>query len=116
MKRNRIIYWTSTGTVAFGMLFSIYKIFSLDYDHLGFPPYFRIELGILKVLGLIVFLVPQFPIRVKEWAYAGFAIVFISASVANFNSGDSSIKAIEPWFFLILLALSNIYLHKLQKV
>ena len=116
MKKNKTIYWVTTGIIALVMLFSMYKMFTPDYDRLSLPNYLRVELSVLKILGLIVLLLPQFPIRMKEWAYAGFGIVLISASVSHFNSGDQMIRVIEPWTFLIILGVSNRYLHKLNKV
>jgi len=41
------------------------------FRHLGFPDYFRVELGIAKLLGAIVLLAPL-ATRLMEWAYAGF--------------------------------------------
>jgi DoxX-like family len=115
MKKDKIIYWTTTGVTILVMLFSIYKLYTPFWKPLGFPDYFRTELVIAKILGLIVLLVPGIPARIKEWTYAGFAIVLISASVAHFNTGDPFLHAIEPLGFLIILAVSNIYLHKLTR-
>ncbi len=47
--------------------------------HLGYPDYFRIELTIFKVLGGLALIIPAVPARIKEWAYFGFALDFISA-------------------------------------
>lgn len=115
MKKNKIIYWTATGIISFVMLFSIYKMYSPDYAPLGFPVYFRTELVVAKLLGLVVLLLPQFPLRMKEWAYAGFGIVLISACVAKANSGYPFIQALEPVVFLTVLIVSYIYLHRLHK-
>lgn len=115
MKKDKIIYWTSTGALTFIMLFSMFKMYTPIYEHLGFPHYFRTELLIAKILGLIVLLTPQIPSILKEWAYAGFGIVLISASIAHFNRGDTIINAIEPYIWLIILAISNRYFHKLNR-
>lgn len=115
MKKDKIIYWTSTGALSFIMLFSLFKMYTPIYEHLGFPHYFRTELLVAKILGLIVLLTPRIPSILKEWAYAGFTIVLISASIAHFNSGDTVINAIEPYIWLVILAVSNLYFHKLNK-
>ena len=115
MKKEQIIYWIATGIATLIFVFSIYMMYTPFYPHLGFPAYFRVELTIFKILGLIVLTIPQFPMRLKEWAYAGFTIVLISASVAHFNSGDSTIHALEPLIWLAILAVSYIYLNKLNK-
>jgi hypothetical protein len=115
MKRDKIIYWTATIVTTLIMLFSIYMIYTPLYDHLGFPDYFRTELVVAKIIGLVVLLVPQVPLRIKEWAYAGFGIVVISASIAHLNSDDPIANVFEPFIWLIILAVSNIYLHKINK-
>jgi hypothetical protein len=114
MKKNKIIYWITIGIIGLVTVFSIYKLFSPDYDRLGLPNYLRVELTIFKILGLIVLLLPQFPIRIKDWAYAGFGITFISAAVAHYASGDSLARSLDPIFFLIILVVSNIYFHKMN--
>jgi len=86
-----------------------------DFMHLGFPDYFRIELAFAKTIGAMVLIIPKIPIRIKEWAYAGFAITFISATTAHYSSGDAIGYVIFPLVFLLILVLSNIYLHKLNK-
>jgi hypothetical protein len=61
---------------------------------LGFPDYFRVELAWAKFLGVAVLLAPA-PARLKEWAYAGFAINLASALIAHFSVGDGP----EAWGF-----------------
>jgi hypothetical protein len=115
MKRDIIIYRSTLGLITFVMLFSIYKMFSPEYEHLGFPGYFRIELTVMKILGLAALLIPGLPVAVKDWAYAGFSIVLISASIAHSNSGDTFLLAINPLFYLAIVIVSNYYMHKLKK-
>jgi hypothetical protein len=121
MKKDKIIYWTATGIIALMMSFSVYAYLtqesvSLGFRHLGFPGYFRIELAIAKFLGVVVLVVPQIPSRIKEWAYAGFAITFISANIAHINSGDPASVAIMPVIALVILVISYIYLHKMKTI
>ena len=49
---------------------------------------FRLELSWAKVLGVGVLLIPMVPARLKEWAYAGFAINLVSAILAHFSIAD----------------------------
>ena len=114
MKKDKIIYWSSSGALSFIMVFSMFKMYTPIYEHLGFPHYFRTELLIAKILGLIALLVPRVPPMLKEWAYAGFSIVLVSASIAHYNSGDTIINAIEPYIWLVILAISYRYFHKLN--
>jgi hypothetical protein len=58
------------------------------FQRMGFPAYFRIELSWAKFAGLAVLLLPMVPARLKEWAYAGFAITLVSALIAHLSIGD----------------------------
>ena len=82
--------------------------------HLGYPEYFGVLLVVFKVLGAITLIVPQIPNRIKEWAYAGFAIDFISASVSCWAVEGFGMNAIAPWIFMIILVLSYISHDKLK--
>jgi hypothetical protein len=82
------------------------------FKHLGFPDYFRVELAIAKLLGALVLIIPQIPVKIKEWAYAGFGITFISAAIAHFNSGDPAPVLLMPVIFLVVLIISNLFLNK----
>jgi hypothetical protein len=104
------LYWGSTGLVGLMMLFSAFQYLTSEqmvaaFQHLGFPSYFRVELAVAKILGAIVLLVPNLG-RVKEWAYAGFAITFVSAFIAHTSSGDPLTVAIAPLIALVVLATS----------
>jgi hypothetical protein len=52
---------------------------------------------------------------VKEWAYACFGVVFISAAVAHYNNDDGIAKVIMPIIIFGMLAASNIYFHRVLK-
>lgn len=112
MKANKIVYWASTSIVSLMMTFSAYMYLSRPemkegFHHLGFPDYFRIELGIAKLLGAVLLLAPV-AARVKEWVYAGFAITFVSAIVSHAASGDPVQAKIMPAVFLALLIVSYV--------
>jgi hypothetical protein len=85
-------YWITTAIFCLQMGFTAYAQLSLPqvaqmFTHLGFPDYFRVELSWAKFLGVAVLLAPV-SARLKEWAYAGFAITLVSALVAHFALGD----------------------------
>ena len=63
--------------------------------HLGFPDYFWLMLGFLKILGGIAILVPRFPL-LKEWAYAGIVFNMTGASASRIFVGDSAAHIIVP--------------------
>jgi len=116
MKTTNITYWITTGILAIMMTFSAYSYLTQEtlqqgFHHLGFPDYFRIELAIAKMIGVIGLLVPV-AARVKEWAYAGFGITFISAFIAHTASGDPVFVRIMPVIFLVLLVVSYVTHHK----
>ena len=119
MKQDNIIYWVSTGIFCALMLMSGFMYFTspeakAGFAHIGLPDWFREELGTAKILGAITLLLPMIHHRVKEWAYAGFGIVLISASYAHLITGDGIGKAAIPFFFLGVLVLSYTYWHRLR--
>jgi len=86
-------FWISTVLFALQMSFTAYAQLRLPqvaqaFVHFGFPAYFRIELSWAKFAGVVALLVPMVPARVKEWAYAGFAITLVSALIAHLSVGD----------------------------
>lgn len=91
-KATRIGFWVTTGLFCFQIGFTAYAQLRLPqvaeaFSHLGFPPYFRVELSWAKFLGIAVLLAPV-PARLKEWAHAGFAITLVSALIAHFSVAD----------------------------
>lgn len=126
-RRQKAVYRTSTGLVIAVMVFSIFNFVFNDhfpfpngregaFAHLGFPNYFKIELTVAKILGVLALLIPAVPVKIKEFAYAGFAITLVSASVAHFGRGDgrnlSVLYVIDPLIFLGLLIVSYFYFQK----
>jgi hypothetical protein len=82
--------------------------------HLGYPDYFRVLLTVFKVTGALALIIPQVPGRIKEWAYAGFGIVFISASVSHFAVDGFSFMVVFPWIILGILGVSYVCYYKIQ--
>lgn len=81
------------------------------FGHLGFPDHFRQELGIAKLIAALAIVLPMVPLRMKEWAYAGLAIVFVSAFIAH-AAVDGASTGLAPLVSLVLLVVSYIFLHK----
>jgi len=110
-------YWIATSLLALQMGFTAYAQLRLSqvaemFTHLGFPDYFRIELSWLKLAGILVLLLPA-PDRLKEWAYAGFAITLGSALIAHFSVGDDVSKWSWAAGTAVLWALSYFFFRKL---
>ena len=85
-------FWTVTALFCLQIGFTAYAQLRLPqvaemFSQLGFPAYFRVELSWAKLLGVVLLLAPV-PARLKEWAYAGFAITLGSALIAHFSMGD----------------------------
>jgi uncharacterized membrane protein YphA (DoxX/SURF4 family) len=117
-KRDRIIFWISTGLFSAFMLSSaIPNIMSTQewvdvFKMLGYPAYMLPFLGVAKLLGSIAILIPGFP-RIKEWAYAGMFFDLIGAVYSGLAVGG-----FDPQMLVLLVpfglgALSYIYHHKL---
>src|SRR5438132_6823016 len=90
--KAKTIYWIVTALFCLQMSFTAYAELRLPqvaeaFTHLGFPAYFRVELSWAKLLGVALLLAPV-PPRLKEWAYAGFAITLASALIAHLSLGD----------------------------
>lgn len=120
LKTKTIVYWAVTALFCLQMGFTAYAQLRVPqvaqaFTHLGFPDYFRVELAWAKLLGLVLIVAPV-PARLKEWAYAGFAIVLASALIAHFAVGDgpaawgwaaatSVLWVISYWLWLRLQAV-----------
>ena len=119
MKTVKFFYWILTAIVALMMTFSCYSYLTKPemtaaFHHLGFPDYFRVELAIAKLIGAILLLVPV-PARLKEWTYAGFTFVFVSAFIAHTASGDPVANRVMPLVFLAILGGSYFLYYKKQR-
>lgn len=117
MKKQKTVYWSVTGGIIFFMLFSAYYAGTnaVEFKHLGFPNYFRIELIVIKVIGVVLLLIPQVSQRIREWIYVGFAINLISAFIAKLNSGYSIPASAEPLLVLVIMLTGLFYLEKMRK-
>jgi hypothetical protein len=125
-KREQIVHRTATGLVLAVMVFSIINFVFNDhfpfpsgpegaFVHLGLPHYFKIELTIAKILGVLALVIPSVPFKIKEFAYFGFGLTLISASIAHFSRGDARLSVlfvIDPLVFFGLLVVSYVYFEK----
>lgn len=74
-------------------------------EHLGYPAYFLVILGVWKLPGAVVLLAPRLP-RVKEWAYAGAVFTYTGAAVSHLRVGDGTAAVWFPITFTVLAAAS----------
>lgn len=107
MKAKAIGYWICTVLVAFSFLSGgvVYLLrvpeVVAGVTQLGYPAYFVTILGVWKLLGGIVVLLPRFPL-VKEWAYAGMIFDLSGATASSAASGAELRHILAP---LVLAAL-----------
>ena len=118
-KAKTIVYWIVTALFCLEMGFTAYYMLmrlpegAQAITRLGFPAYFRVELAWAKLLGVALLLAPV-PARLKEWAYAGFAIIVGSALIAHLSVGDGP----EAWVYAaasgVLWGLSYFFWRRLR--
>lgn len=119
MKKTKIMFWITTSIIFImeGLLvaFSSQSEMSINgFTSLGYPVYFAGIVAVFKVLGSIVLIVPKISNQLKEWAYAGFAIDFISAFISIVVVTKSIPMAMLPIVFIVLLILSYTSYRKLR--
>jgi len=113
-RAGKIIYWISTIWLALGML-STGTVQLLrektgtggvdSITHLGYPVYFLTMLGICKILGVVVLLIPKFPL-LKEWVYAGFFFIMSGAIFSHIALQDRASELFPSVLLLMLTAVS----------
>ena len=120
VKKWNVIYWLFTG------LFSAFMLMSAIPDlvrspeaveafrHLGYPQYLLPFIGVAKVLGVLVVLIPGFPI-LKEWAYAGLCFDLVGALYSAAAVKYPLAVLAFPSIGLVLLFLSYFFYHKRKR-
>ena len=121
MKRNKIVYWLTTSLFSLWMIGNAWAYLTSDEAkrlcvHFGFPDYFRVELAVAKLIGVVILVLPGLIGRLKEWAYAGFVITVISGFIAHLASGDSLLASSSALVALVLVLTSYGSYHRLQAV
>jgi uncharacterized membrane protein YphA (DoxX/SURF4 family) len=124
-KRDKFIYWGSTIWLSLGMVSTGWvQLFKVKGDgpgsiesmiHLGYPDYLLPLLGILKIIGVVVLLVPKF-LLLKEWAYAGFFFLMAGALFSHLAAGDPMKELIPAVLLLLLTGLSWYYRPAERKI
>ena len=105
-----IAYWGATGVVTIVPLLAAFAYLTTspeaveNFRHVGYPQQLRVLLGVAKLAGAIVLLLPRLPM-LKEWAYAGFTFMWIAASVAHYLAQDGPL-ALVPLALIGLLGVS----------
>ncbi|MEU7896275.1 DoxX family protein [Nonomuraea sp. NPDC049152] len=106
-----IIYWITTLIIAVeSAVGGVWDVLRIDYvrdvleQQLGYPWYVAVVLGLWKIPGAVVLVVPRVP-RLKEWVYAGAIFVYTTAAVSHFFVGNIGM-GIGPLGFAAITMLS----------
>ena len=109
---RKTTYWGATGLVAIVPLLAACAYLTAapqaieNFRHVGYPQQLRVLLGMAKLAGAIVLLLPRLP-TLKEWAYAGFTFMWIAATVAHYLAGDKPLFLL-PVALIALLTVSYV--------
>lgn len=120
-KTQKIIYWFATILLALGMFAGgLAQLFRAapnveGINHLGYPVYLLTILGIWKILGVIVLLIPGFKL-LKEWAYAGFFFAMSGAFFSHLAVGDSFGEMFPSFLMLVLTVVSWYFRPESRKI
>lgn len=118
-RRNKLIYWISTGLLSAFMLFNVlayllqHSAVTETFTGLGYPAYLIYPLALSKLLGVIAILSRKSKL-LKEWAYAGFFFNFLIALSAHLNTGDGLVMI--SVVALILLLVSRVFEPKVFRL
>jgi len=117
-KRNKIIYWIASLWLTAGMVATgIQQLLKMEVEgalappgvygitQLGYPVYFLSIIGAWKILGVVVLLIPKFPL-LKEWAYAGFFFLLTGAAFSHIAVGHSASELFPSLLLLTLTVVS----------
>lgn len=119
-KRTKSIYWTTTVIIVLfdgvvPALTSNSELAIAGSRHLGYPDYFRTLLTVFKVAGAAALILPFVHNKIKEWAYAGFALSMISAFVSLWIVDGLGVQTFFPLFILAILLTSYVSYHKYRR-
>ncbi|WP_160137614.1 DoxX family protein [Chryseobacterium sp. c4a] len=112
-RTTKIIYWS--GVIFMSLWFGASGFFELTKNpvvwditrQLGYPPHFIYILGVFKLSGIAVLLLPNTLLRLKEWVFAGmfFDIIFAFFSKIVVLGFPATVDAIIAFSVLTLTYL-----------
>lgn len=120
MKKAKILFWVATTLIflfegVMPALTGHTEMAIQGITHLGYPLYFVNLLIGFKVVGALALMIPKVPARVKEWAYAGFGIDFISAFFSIWAVDGLSGMTFFPLVVFVVLIVSYVNYHKMMR-
>lgn len=112
-KTTKIIYWA--GAIFMSLWFGASGFFELTKNpvvwditqQLGYPPHFIYILGVFKISGVLVLLLPNRLLRLKEWVFAGmfFDVLFAFFSKIAVLGFPATVDAIVAFSVLTMTYL-----------
>jgi hypothetical protein len=113
---SKYLYWGATILIAIfaafsGAMYFIAEAPAQTIERLGYPDYFRVLLGIGKLMGAAALIIPL-PRSLKEWTYAAFTIDFVMAFISHLVVGDPASSLVMPVVALALLMISYAAYHQ----
>lgn len=116
MKKNKIIFWITTGLLSALVLMSagmyVFNNAEIQKEFIGFgfPVFIIYPLAFLKLSGVLVITLTKWN-TVKEWAYAGFFFNFVLALGAHLSISDGEQAGVI--IALLLLIGSYVFSKKI---
>lgn len=118
LKTTKILYWITTGLLALFILPGIFFLtspFAIEGTaKLGIPYWFHIEVGVAQFLAGLVLIIPRLPKVLKEWAYFGIGVVYLSAMIAHLSVDGVVGMSFAPLLNFAFVAISYVCYHKLE--
>ena len=119
LRKERIIY--RIGIILLSIWFSASGFLEITKNPLvwdgtilmGYPPYFITTLGIAKIAGVIVLLIPNKLSWLKEWVFAAFFFDVIFAFISGYSFADIS-GIVKPVIAFILILITYIMFRKIN--
>ena len=88
----------------------------LVWDHtirMGYPPYFITSLGMAKIAGVLIMLIPKKLAWLKEWVFAGMFFDVIFAFISGYTL-PGIIDIIKPCVAFVLILVTYIMFRKIN--
>ena len=119
LRKERILYWI--GIILLSVWFGASGFMEITKNPLvwdrtilmGYPPYFITALGIAKIAGVIVLLIPNKLSWLKEWVFAAFFFDVIFAFISGYSFADIS-GIVKPVIAFILILITYIMFRKIN--
>ena len=119
LRKERIIY--RIGIILLSMWFGASGLLEITKNPLvwdrtllmGYPPYFITALGIAKIAGVIVLIIPNKLSWLKEWVFAALFFDVIFAFISGYSFAGIS-EIVKPVVAFVLILITYIMFRKIN--